>query len=128
MKKIIATSILVLIVVTIGCATKTGSSSTNKKSFVDSETPKSSQPFIVSDSISTQQKNEKWKLVFSDEFNDTKIDTLKWNVENAPKKRVDIMLYSNDDQVQEKEGKAYSKIKDAAQNAIVRDFLKKFKK
>ena len=28
----------------------------------------------------------------------------------------------------EKEGKAYSKIKDAAQNAIVRDFLKKFKK
>jgi beta-glucanase (GH16 family) len=54
-----------------------------------------------------KSEQTKWKLTFSDEFNDTKMDTLKWNVENAPKKRVDIMLYANDDQVEEKDGNVY---------------------
>jgi beta-glucanase (GH16 family) len=107
MKKIIAIATLFLIVVASSCKAKRESTLANKKSFVDSETPKATKPFIVSDSTSIQNKKSKWKLVFSDEFNDNKIDTSKWNVENAPKKRVDIMLYSNDDQVQEKDGKAY---------------------
>lgn len=96
-----------LVVVTFSCKAKRHSTLANKKSLVDSETPKSTKPFIVSDSTSIQNKKSKWKLVFSDEFNDNKIDISKWNVENAPKKRVDIMLYSNDDQVQERDGKAF---------------------
>jgi beta-glucanase (GH16 family) len=107
MKKLTVVVVLFFLALTLGCGTKKGSSSANMKSFVDSETPASSQPFIVSDSSSIKQKSKKWKLVFSDEFNDNKIDTSKWNVENAPKKRVDIMLYSDDNQVEEKEGKAY---------------------
>jgi beta-glucanase (GH16 family) len=107
MKKTKAIIVLFLIILIAGCVAKKGGSSINRKSFVDPETLVSSQPFIVSDSSSIQPKNKKWKLVFSDEFNDSKIDTSKWNVENAPKKRVDIMLYSNNDQVQEKNGKAY---------------------
>jgi beta-glucanase (GH16 family) len=107
MRKIVTILIISSAVVTYSCKAKRESTLANKKSFVDSETLKSAKPFIVSDSNSIQNKKSKWKLVFSDEFNDTKIDTSKWNVENAPKRRVDIMLYSNDDQVQEKDGKAY---------------------
>lgn len=107
MKKQIVLFLGFLIVLTIGCKSKHGISTAKNPAFVDTETPKSAKPFIVSDSTSTKTKKSNWKLVFSDEFNDTKIDTSKWNVENAPKKRVDIMLYSNDDQVQEKDGKAY---------------------
>ncbi len=107
MKKITTGIIVFLIVLISSCKAKKDAVQTNKKYFVDSETPKSSKPFIVKDSTTKQFDKSKWKLVFSDEFNDTKIDTSKWTVENAPKKRVDIMLYSNDDQVQEKDGKAY---------------------
>jgi beta-glucanase (GH16 family) len=107
MKKPLVIRIVLLAVLTIGCAAKKGNATKNTRSFVDTETPASAQPFIVSDSSSIKQKSKKWKLVFSDEFNDNKIDTSKWTVENAPKKRVDIMLYSNDNQVQEKDGKAY---------------------
>jgi beta-glucanase (GH16 family) len=107
MKKIIGIAIVVLMVLVASCNAKKEVVAANKKSFVDPETPKSTQPFIVSDSTTKNFDKSKWKLVFSDEFNDTKIDTSKWTVENAPKKRVDIMLYSNNDQVQEKDGRAY---------------------
>jgi len=107
MKKIIAITTLFLVVLASGCKAKKGLSLTNNSSFVDSETTISAIPFIVMDSTSIQNKKRKWKLVFSDEFNDTKMNTSKWNVENAPKKRVDIMLYSDDNQVVEKDGKAY---------------------
>lgn len=107
MRKIITVIIVFLVVVASSCKAKRESTLANKKSFVDSQTPTSTKPFIISDSTSIQNKKSKWKLVFSDEFNDNKIDTSKWNVENGPKKRVDIMLYSNDDQVREKDGKAY---------------------
>jgi beta-glucanase (GH16 family) len=104
MKKI---SVLFIIVFAFSCKTQKDGLIENKKSFVDAVTPKSTKPFIVSDSTTLKFDKTKWELVFSDEFNDTKIDTSKWTVENAPKKRVDIMLYSNDDQVQEKDGNAY---------------------
>lgn len=107
MKKIITIIIVFSVFVAFSCKAKREATLVNKKSFVDSETPKSAKPFIVSDSTSIQNKKSKWKLVFSDEFNDTKMDTSKWNIENAPKKRVDIMLYSDDNQVEEKDGKAY---------------------
>jgi len=107
MKKIITIIIVFSVFVASSCKAKREATLANKKSFVDSETPKSAKPFIVSDSTSIQNNKSKWKLVFSDEFNDAKIDTTKWTVENAPKKRVDIMLYSDDNQVEEKDGKVY---------------------
>ena len=107
MKKIITIIIVFLALVASSCKAKREATLASKKSFVDSETPKLARPFIVLDSTAIQNKKSKWKLVFSDEFNDTKIDTRKWTVENAPKKRVDIMLYSDDNQVVEKSGKAY---------------------
>lgn len=107
MRKIITIIIVFSVFVVSSCKAKREVTLANKKSFVDSETPKSAKPFLVSDSTSIQNKKSKWKLVFSDEFNDTKMDTSKWNVENAPKKRVDIMLYSDDNQVEEKDGKVH---------------------
>jgi beta-glucanase (GH16 family) len=107
MKKITALVLVFLSVLLSSCKAKKETALANMKSFVDVETPKSAKPFIVPDSTTLQFDKSKWKLVFSDEFNDTKMDTSKWNVENAPKKRVDIMLYSNNEQVQEKDGKAY---------------------
>jgi beta-glucanase (GH16 family) len=107
MRKIITIILVFSVFIASSCKAKREATLASKKSFVDSETPKLARPFIVLDSTSILNKKSKWKLVFSDEFNDTKIDTTKWTVENAPKKRVDIMLYSDDNQVVEKDGKAY---------------------
>lgn len=89
----------------------------NKNTFADTQTPKDSKPYIVNDSVKTN-----WKLVFSDEFNDNKIDTCKWNVENSIKKRIDITLYADSNQVEEKDGNIFiyyrkSNISDTAYNA-----------
>lgn len=89
----------------------------NKNTFADTQTPKDSKPYIVNDSAKTN-----WKLVFSDEFNDNKIDTCKWNVENSIKKRIDITLYADCNQVEEKDGNIFiyfrkSNISDTAYNA-----------
>jgi beta-glucanase (GH16 family) len=75
--------------------------------FVDNQSPKSVVPTIISDSLTTKVLKKQWKLVFSDEFNDNKIDTLKWNVENSIKKRKDITLYADSNQVEEKNGNIF---------------------
>jgi beta-glucanase (GH16 family) len=86
--------------------------STNKKlqqsmsSFIDTATPKTVTPFF-NDSAKTVQNNKEWQLDFSDEFNDATIDKTKWTIENNTKKRVDITLFSNDKQVEEKNGHLY---------------------
>lgn len=116
MKKILTIAILLLIILISGCKTKTHALVGYNSNFVDSKTPKNTLPFVVLDSKMQHSELKKWKLVFSDEFNDTKIDTSKWNVENAPKKRVDIMLYSDDNQVVEKDGKAYIYYRKSALN------------
>ena len=107
MKKILAIIVLFLVVIASGCKVKKESSLKKGSSFVDSETPSSAKPFIALDSNSIKEKNNKWKLVFSDEFNDTKMDTTKWTVEKSTKKRDDILLFSDENQVVEKEGKVY---------------------
>jgi beta-glucanase (GH16 family) len=107
MKKILTIAVLLLVVLISGCKTKIPISLGYNSNFVDSETPKKALPFVVLDSKMQQSELKKWKLVFSDEFNDTKVDTTKWTVENAPKKRVDIMLYADDNQVEEKDGKVH---------------------
>ncbi len=95
------------------------SAQTGKKSFVDSNTPKKVTPFILPDSSQHNHSLKKWKLDFSDEFNDGKIDTLKWNIENTIRKRIDITLYADTNQVEEKNGNMYiyyskSKVSDTA--------------
>ena len=107
MKKTATLILLFLVVITSGCSPKKGIATTNSNPFVDSKTSKSAKPFIVSDGGSKKENNNKWKLVFSDEFNDTKVDTTKWTVENSQKKRIDVMLYADDKQVEEKDGKVH---------------------
>ncbi len=75
----------------------------SKQTFVDIQTPKNSVPTLNPDS-SSGKLLKSWKLVFSDEFNDTKIDTAKLHVESSIKKRVDITLYADSNQVEEKDG------------------------
>ncbi len=80
-------------------------SKTGNTSFVDPQSDKKEKPFLVGDSLIKTKEN--WQLVFSDEFNDNQMDTAKWTVENNIKKRVDVTLYANDAQVEEKDGKAF---------------------
>jgi beta-glucanase (GH16 family) len=92
------------------------------KKFVDKQTPNGAAPFINNDSVSTENLKNIWKLEFSDEFNDTVIDTTKWNVETGIKKRVDVTLYADKDQLEEKDGNIYiyyrkSNMSDTAYNA-----------
>lgn len=107
MKKLIALAAILLVVLAYGCKAKNGVSGTNQNGFVDAQTPKKAMPFLMIDSISKKDDNKQWKLVFSDEFNDNKVDTTKWTVEKTQKKRVDIMLYADENQVEEKDGHVY---------------------
>lgn len=75
-----------------------------KDSMVDAATPANAIPMALQDSL---LKTPKWKLVFSDEFNDNTIDARKWNVENTSRKRTDLMLLANEQQVEEKEGNVF---------------------
>jgi beta-glucanase (GH16 family) len=101
-------SILLLFAVLItACKSKKDVFVNKKKTFVDAASPKNAEPLTLQDSTKNKVEKSKWQLVFSDEFNDNKVDTTKWTVENSQKKRVDIMLYANDDQVEEKDGNVY---------------------
>ncbi|MGQ1784881.1 discoidin domain-containing protein [Saccharicrinis sp. GN24d3] len=48
--------------------------------FIDAETPENAKP--ANDIISKE-----WKLDFSDEFNGTEVNTVKWNIDNSTKSR-----------------------------------------
>jgi hypothetical protein len=78
-----------------------------KDSMVDAETPRDAFPMVKQDSVVKSPISQKWKLVFSDEFNDNTIDARKWNVENTSRKRTDLMLLANEQQVEEKEGNIF---------------------
>lgn len=78
-----------------------------KDSMVDAATPSDAFPMALQDSLFKTPTTPKWKLVFSDEFNDNTIDARKWNVENTSRKRTDIMLLANEQQVEEKEGNVF---------------------
>ncbi len=91
------------------------------KNWVDKTTPKGSVPFVSNDSISKKELQKIWQLEFSDEFNDDQVDTTKWTVERTVKKRVDITLYADSNQVEEKNGNIYiyyrkSNVHDTAYN------------
>lgn len=107
MKKLITIAAILLLILTSGCKATKGVSKSNENVFIDTETPKNAIPMLLGDSISKKRDDKKWKLVFSDEFNDTKVDTIKWTVEKTQKKRADIMLYADENQVEEKDGHVY---------------------
>lgn len=97
---------LALVLALFSCKTKPAvSSKLDSPNFVDAQSDKNVKPFLVGDSLTKAKDN--WQLVFSDEFNDNKMDTKKWTVEETTKKRKDITLYADNDQVEEKDGKAY---------------------
>lgn len=106
MKNNINTLFTLLFLALLSCKTQTKAPATAADTdFVDAQSDKNAKPFLVGDSLSKAKEN--WQLTFSDEFNDNKIDQKKWTVEDNIKKRVDVTLYSNDEQVIEKNGNAY---------------------
>lgn len=72
------------------------------QSLVDPKTPTNARPASVAKTDPTR-----WSLVFSDEFNDTVIDPTKWTVETTSRKRPDIVVKADSQQVEEKNGYAY---------------------
>lgn len=106
MKVSISILLTLLVIVFFGCKTNQSTfSKSGNANFADSQSNKNAKPFLLGDTQSKTQK--KWQLVFSDEFNGKQIDTTKWTVENSVKKRPDITLYSNNAQVEVKEGNAF---------------------
>ncbi len=77
------------------------------QNLIDIATPTNAVPFVANDSITKENLLLTWRLDFSDEFDDTVIDTIKWNVETSIKKRVDVTLYSDKNQLEEKNGNLY---------------------
>ena len=66
---------------------------------IDIQSPTDIQPLINED------RTEKFELVFSDEFNDSKINPFKWNVQDGfYRDRGEFILRAFDDQVEEREG------------------------
>jgi hypothetical protein len=108
MKNSLKISFTALVLASFGCKTEqiipTQQVSVIAK-FVDVESPIDAAPFLLGDSLMQTKKN--WKLVFSDEFNDNKVDSSKWTIENTIKYRSDVTLYANSNQVEEKSGKAF---------------------
>ncbi len=114
--------LFIIIIVSIILHPFYGAAQKGAKKFVDAATPKRAVPFILPDSVSKKITKQKWKLNFSDEFNDNTIDRVKWNVEETVRKRIDITLYADSNQVEEKNGNIYiyyrkSNISDTAYNA-----------
>jgi len=101
--KSIFSLLFLLLIFVISCTKKSNNEQVFPQySYVDKQTPTSSKPLIVGSTTL-----DKWQLDFSDEFNDNKIDTIKWTVENAVRYRSDISVYSNANQVEEKDGNIF---------------------
>ena len=84
---------------------QSASSTTSSITFIDAQTNKFVNPFSINDSL--LKTKDQWQLIFSVDFNDNQIDTTKCTVENTSKKRPDVTLYSNNQQVEEREGNAF---------------------
>lgn len=120
-----ACTISCLFLILLGCSTQNNLSKTanNKLSkFVDPSTPANATPTVLNDSVTQESLQNSWVLDFSDEFNDNIIDTTKWTVETSIKKRVDVTLYADKNQLEEKDGHMYvyyrkSPLHDSAYNA-----------
>ncbi|MBL7727137.1 MAG: glycoside hydrolase family 16 protein [Dinghuibacter sp.] len=115
-------TVSMLMVIFSNCASQKKIAKANAAfQFVDAATPTGAIPTVINDSVTTESLKKAWTLDFSDEFNDNEIDTTKWNVETSVKKRIDVTLYADKDQLAEKDGNMYiyyrkSNISDTAYN------------
>ncbi len=125
MRKISLPTVLIIIPIVLftSCSSqnKIAKNNTSLK-FLDPASPADVTPTVVNDSATKESLQKTWALDFSDEFNDGVIDKLKWNIETSVKKRVDVTLYADINQVEEKDGNMYiyyrkSPISDTAYNA-----------
>ncbi|WP_395089678.1 family 16 glycosylhydrolase [Armatimonas sp.] len=68
---------------------------------IDPQTPPQARP-----ASSPVDSKDRWSLIFSDEFNGTAIDPVKWTVETTSRKRPDITVKADPAQVEVKAGSA----------------------
>jgi beta-glucanase (GH16 family) len=122
--KFLATLVFIPSLIAIQSCTsqKKLSTANGSSNFVDAATQSDAIPTVVNDSITKEMLQKSWTLDFSDEFNDNVIDTSKWNIETSVKKRVDVTLYADKNQLEEKDGNLYiyyrkSPLHDTAYNA-----------
>jgi hypothetical protein len=71
---------------------------------IDPQTPVGAKPFLVDNLLPVYSQSHNWDVVFSDEFNDTKIDVTKWSVENKTTFRKNIKIIADEDQVEVVDG------------------------
>ncbi len=117
-----AVAITLLLIQACSSTKKTTAESKIVSKYIDTETPKNTTPLVVNDSTTKESLQQKWTLDFSDEFNDHVIDITKWNIESSVKKRPDVTLYADKDQLEEKDGNLFiyyrkSPLHDSAYNA-----------
>jgi hypothetical protein len=74
------------------------------ENIIDSQTPVGTKPFLLDNLLPANSQTPNWDVVFSDEFNDTKIDVTKWSVENKIYDRNIIKVTADENQVEEKDG------------------------
>jgi beta-glucanase (GH16 family) len=71
---------------------------------IDPQTPVGAKPFLVDNLLPVNSQSHNWDVVFSDEFNDTKIDVTKWSVESKVYNRNIIKVTADENQVEVKDG------------------------
>jgi beta-glucanase (GH16 family) len=74
---------------------------------IDPQTPANTRPFLIDNQLPSYSQSHNWDVFFSDEFNDTKMDVTKWSIDYRTFNQPLITVYSDDDQVEEKDGNIY---------------------
>lgn len=74
---------------------------------VDPQTPANIRPYLIDNLLPDYSQSHNWDVVFSDEFNDTKMDVAKWSIDYRTFNQPLVTIYSDDNQVEEKEGNIY---------------------
>jgi beta-glucanase (GH16 family) len=99
---------------TLNLASGLGISSEIKNDFppanqelIDPQTPVNTRPFLIDNLLPSYSQSTNWDVAFSDEFNDTKMDVTKWSIDYKNFNQPAITIYSDDNQVEEKDGNIY---------------------
>jgi beta-glucanase (GH16 family) len=97
--------LFILLFLSVFTTTQAASSySAGTENLIDPQTPAKARPFMIDNLLPAYSQSTNWDIVFSDEFNDTKIDVTKWSVENRTYNRNIITVIADDNQVEEKDG------------------------
>lgn len=74
---------------------------------IDPQTPANTRPFLIDNLLPEYSRSSNWDVAFSDEFNDTKMDVTKWSIDYKTFNQPAVTIYSDDNQVEEKDGNIY---------------------